>query len=148
MTQYEADRMLSDYASYIRCGNTEEAGDLAAKIGALMVCARPDKAARERVSRVLADKGIYLYHTAVDELIAAAHGVQADPAVFPEGSGPFTVERLMELVRTLPPRSMRTERNAYLVEIELIAASLLDGVGGHDHQSFSHQVPMIGSDPE
>lgn len=42
---------------------------------------------------------------------------------------PATVERLMELVRTLPPRSMRAERNSYLAEIEAIAAQLRDGDG-------------------
>lgn len=34
---------------------------------------------------------------------------------------PATIERLMELVHTLPPRSMRTERDAHLIEIESIA---------------------------
>jgi hypothetical protein len=76
------------------------------------------------------------------ELANAPAGVMVDPEVFPEGSGPFTVERLLELVRTLPPRSMRKERNAYLVEIELIAATLRDGVSGAGHQTKSAHTPM------
>lgn len=39
-----------------------------------------------------------------------------------------TVARLMELVHTLPPRSLRPLRDEYLAEIEAIARSLRDGV--------------------
>ena len=54
--------------------------------------------------------------------------VDAPSLVRFDGTEPATVDRLMKLVRSLPPRSMRPERNAYLVEIEAIAASLRDGV--------------------
>lgn len=65
-------------------------------------------------------------------------GVAAVPSPFPDIAEPATVERLMELVRTLPPRSMRAERDAYLTEIERIARGVR--VDGEDGPSRVAQV--------
>lgn len=47
-------------------------------------------------------------------------------AICADGALPMTVERVMELVRTLPPRSMPEERKDYLEAIERMVCRLRD----------------------